>query len=370
MSRRTNTAVWLDKYDRWQIKVQKDGERRTFTCSAPGRTGQRECNRKADEWLESEVFDSKTRVETVVPRFIENMRARGVSSEWCDSEERRCKNWIVPYIGKKKVSSLKESDLQDIIYRAARSTISDPTRGMSKKSLKSLRATMMSLLKYCRRRHMTSLYPETLEIPKNAPTKEKKILQPSDLAKLFLSSKTTRFGKVIDDPYIHAYRYAVLTGLRPGELIGLEWPDIDGDIVRLKRSVTVLGNVTAGKNENAKRYFVMSKMAKQELEQQRPNPETSRVFGIEHEDTYRHFWRRYCAYNDIPYITPYEMRHTFVSMMQSLPEGELKALVGHSKNMDTWGVYGHDVARFKKQTAQKIEAIFTELLNPDPNNSA
>lgn len=370
MSRRTNTAAWLEKHSRWQIKVQKDGERRTFTCSTPGRAGQRECNRKADEWLESEVYDSKTRVEAVVPRFIENMRARGVSAEWCASEERRCQNWLVPFIGKKKISSLKESDFQDIIYRAARSTISDPNRGMSKKGLKNLRATMMAFLKYCRRQHMTSLYPEALIIPKNAPVQEKRILQPSDLAKLFLSSKTTRFGTVIDDPYIHAYRFAVLTGLRPGELIGLEWPDIDGDIVRLKRSVTVLGNVTAGKNENARRYFVMSKMAKQELEQQRKVSETSRVFGIDHEDTYRGFWKRYCAYNDIPYITPYEMRHTFVSMMQSLPEGELKALVGHSKNMDTWGVYGHDVAHFKKQTAQKIEAIFTELLSFAPDDSA
>ena len=39
MGKRTNTAVWLDKYGRWQIKVQKDGQRRTFTSSKPGRTG-------------------------------------------------------------------------------------------------------------------------------------------------------------------------------------------------------------------------------------------------------------------------------------------------------------------------------------------
>lgn len=54
MGRRTNTAVWLPNQNRWQIKVQKDGVRKTFTSAKPGRTGQREANRKADLWLDEE----------------------------------------------------------------------------------------------------------------------------------------------------------------------------------------------------------------------------------------------------------------------------------------------------------------------------
>ena len=50
-TKRINTAIWLEKYQRWQIKVQKDGERKTFTCPVPGRKGQIECNGKADKWL-------------------------------------------------------------------------------------------------------------------------------------------------------------------------------------------------------------------------------------------------------------------------------------------------------------------------------
>ena len=30
MGRRTNTAIWLEKQQRWQIKVQKNGERKAF----------------------------------------------------------------------------------------------------------------------------------------------------------------------------------------------------------------------------------------------------------------------------------------------------------------------------------------------------
>lgn len=38
--KRTNTAKWVESAQRWQINVQKDGKRKTFTSTKPGRTGQ------------------------------------------------------------------------------------------------------------------------------------------------------------------------------------------------------------------------------------------------------------------------------------------------------------------------------------------
>lgn len=55
MAKRTNTAVWMGKQKRWQINVQKYGERRSFYSSTPGRTGQREANAKADAWLDDNI---------------------------------------------------------------------------------------------------------------------------------------------------------------------------------------------------------------------------------------------------------------------------------------------------------------------------
>lgn len=54
--KRTNTAQWVESRNRWQINVQKDGIRKTFTSSKPGRTGQREANAKADKWLTRALF--------------------------------------------------------------------------------------------------------------------------------------------------------------------------------------------------------------------------------------------------------------------------------------------------------------------------
>ena len=63
MGLRTNTAVWLPNQQRWQINVQKNGVRRSFTSSKPGRTGQREANAKADAWLDDGNSNTRMRVE-------------------------------------------------------------------------------------------------------------------------------------------------------------------------------------------------------------------------------------------------------------------------------------------------------------------
>ena len=60
MGRRTNTAAWNGK--RWRIDVQKDGTRKSFYSSKPGRTGQREANAKADAWLDEGIAAKAPRV--------------------------------------------------------------------------------------------------------------------------------------------------------------------------------------------------------------------------------------------------------------------------------------------------------------------
>jgi len=45
MGRRANTATWIDQYNRWQIKVQKDRIRKTFYSSEKERKRQCGCHR-------------------------------------------------------------------------------------------------------------------------------------------------------------------------------------------------------------------------------------------------------------------------------------------------------------------------------------
>ena len=80
MGLRTNTAIWLPNQQRWQIKVQKDGVRRTFTSAKPGRTGQREANRKADAWLDEGIASTTKRCADVWAEFMISVKATAGSS--------------------------------------------------------------------------------------------------------------------------------------------------------------------------------------------------------------------------------------------------------------------------------------------------
>ena len=62
-------------------------------------------------------------------------------------------------------------------------------------------------------------------------------------------------------------------------------------------------------------------------------------------------------------ITLYELRHTFVSIAKSLPEGEIKSLVGHSQNMDTYGVYSHAFEGDFDKVSNDIQVCFDNILN-------
>ena len=345
MSERKNEAVWIESRQRWQINVQSDGVRRTFTSSTKGKKGKIEAEKKADKWLETHLIGESTKCDVMLDRFYEHKRATTSKPNYTQVEY-YSRAFIKPIIGKKRIGRITENDLQLVIDSAFNNS------GLSKKTLTNIRATLMSFMKYCRKAKVTTLFPEGLMIPKKAVRYEKHIAQPDDIKKLFSCNQTVRYNKVCEDHYLHAYRFAVLTGLRPGELLGLQWGDIsDTGILTIHRAINDDGDITDGKNENARRSLSVKGIAQTELEAQRKmllskGILTKWVFA-NHEGEYtrqkrfRTAWASYCSFNGLSKVTPYEMRHTYVSLNDEMPDGLKKKALGHSKNMDTEGVYGH-----------------------------
>ena len=71
----------------------------------------------------------------------------------------------------------------------------------------------------------------------------------------------------------------------------------------------------------------------------------------------------FCAANGLEPVSLYELRHTFVSVVKTLPEGEIKPLVGHSQDMDTFGQYSHVLTGDAENTARAVNAAFVKLLH-------
>ncbi len=357
MGKRVNTATWHEKYQRWQINVQKDGIRKSFYSSKQGRTGQRECNAKADAWLDDNMDNTKIKVSALFAEYLQSQKETTSKSNWLKIESIG-KNWILPNIGTIRIENLNEQHLQKIIDKAV-------AAGRAKKTISNIRAIEMSFLKYCRKCKKTTLLPENVSIPKSVRSNSKNVLQPDALKILFQSEQTVYRKKTIPDKYINAYRFQVCTGLRPGELVALKWDDISDGVVNIRQSINAYGEKTSGKNEKAQRRFALSPLACSILQNQKKMNTNKYIFDILNQEHYRESWGRYCKANNIEYVSPYELRHTFVSIAKQLPAGEVKNLVGHSKNMDTFGVYGHDMNGDAERVANQINTLFEGLLSQE-----
>ena len=344
---RTNEARWTG--ERWRIDIQRDGRRKSFYSSTPGKKGKIEAEKKADKWLSGE--DSNVRVETMVDRWMNDLSLYA-SSAHISQYSVFLRRYILPEIGRKRVSSVTEIDLQRIIDKAYHE------RNLAYKTLTNIRVCISTFFKYCRMAQVTILRPENLRIPKSATRGEKHIAQPDDLKVLFSES---------DAHYINAFRFAILTGLRPGELLALQWSDIKGNVITIRRAVNHDGEITQGKNRNANRSFRLSDRAVAVLADQRKKILSPYVFPdkngrLTNQARYRRAWYKFCEENGISRITPYEMRHTFVSVADDLPEGLKRQVVGHSRSMDTEGVYGHQKRGDMERAADLIGAAFDRIL--------
>ncbi|MFV0400425.1 MAG: tyrosine-type recombinase/integrase [Oscillospiraceae bacterium] len=355
--KRVSTAKWYQKYKRWQINVQKDKVRRSFYSSKRGLCGKRECHEKADAWLEM-FEDGRPNVSVMYMKFIDELKLRTSKSYW-GNYEGYWRNWMHVSMKKKKMEQLTEQHFQDILNAAYK-------KGLSKKTLRNMRGCFSSFLKFCRKAKKTSLTTEHLYIPKKAPEKERVILQPNDLHILF-SRDTTLFNK--DDKYeplVFAFRLQTATGMRPGEVLGLKWEDLDfkRGLISIVRSINVQREFTTGKNDNAIRSFAMTKLTRSTLIGHlfRNGMVSEYVFSLKgtwvRPSTFYDRWIKYRNHQRITHASPYCLRHTFISVIKCLPVGVVKPLVGHSVNMDTYKVYGHELEGEKAQAASLVQTEF------------
>ena len=376
MAERKNEAVWLEKYGRWQIKVQFDGERRTFSSSTPGRKGKIEAEKKADAWLTTGLASGNVRLGKLWDEYVADLLDRfGETGTSYRQPELMGRRYIVPRLQYKRISSITPKDWQDCIDAAYRESKAR-SKPLSEKTLKVLRATITSFWKYCRSRRIPIDYHRDedgpLTIPRDAVTVEKSILTPDDVRTLFAVDTIPHRGKQEPCWYIHAWRLLVTTGLRPGELTGLQWEDISDTRLSVRRSVNALGEITSGKNKNARRVIELPAIAKDILAAQRQMLQSSGIISpwifpahdgavSEPRNIYRQ-WQTYCRLHGMTQTSLYELRHTMISINVEMPEALLQQMVGHSRSMDTRGTYGHAIDDFRHETAQKVDTALGKII--------
>lgn len=349
---------------RWRIQVQIDGKRHSFSSKTPGPKGRKEVIRKYENWYYGEATGEKT-VGKVASEYLEDIKARcGENCAAYVQNEGYIRLYVLPRCADKKICKMTLRDWQAVINEAR-----GQNKPLSEKTLKNLRGMIMAIIKFGYEDYQCEMPRGRLYIPKGHSKNEKEILQKDDVRRLLEQS---------DLWYHPLFCFLLLTGMRPGEALGLKVSDFSQDKVTIRRAVNARGFVTEGKNENAKRMIPIGELASGILRKtiqrnEEYNLRTEWIFcspdGSQgNQSTMRNHWLALKKERNLP-GTVYSLRHTFISMMKNvLPEQTIKDIVGHSVSMDTFGTYGHILDGADRRAAEVIDLTFgKECTKSAPN---
>ncbi len=366
MSKRANASIpqWIEPEQRWRYRVVIDGTRRSFYSSNPSeKAGPAECRRKAGLAKSGQIDPTMVQLEKAWADYLEDIKKRkGLDSNAYLTAYQVGKAQILPKLGKKPISDITDQDWQEILYakpqRAGRSA------PLSRKTLMNIRGEIMLFAKYAKKKRLIDHKPEDLEIPATAEYVGRQILQPEQLLAFLLDD---------DDKYVYlgAWQLSCVTGLRPGEAYGLQDSDTADGVLDIKRAINARNKLTRGKNTNAQRDMLETEisgliLARQKARKLRWQVVSPWLFcdkqaGQPNARSAYYEWEKYRIERGLVGVSPYSMRHTFVTYVYDKEKRKLlQQALGHSATMNTER-YKHQLDADKVRMAETIDEAFSDI---------
>ena len=193
------------------------------------------------------------------------------------------------------------------------------------------------------------------------------------------------------------FHIALFCGMRRGEIVALEWSDIDfekSEISITKSTVSVKGRSVTKKPKTKASIRKVSvpahivstaKIYRKEQLQYRMSIGSQWIgdnyIFIQwdgkqmHPDTpYKTFKKIIAKYNEtvgekekLPDIALHGLRHTNATLLisQNVDVNTVAGALGHSRASTTTDIYGHSLKKAKEEAAKKMESLFYQEQNPD-----
>lgn len=297
-----------------------------------------------------------------------------------DTYERIASKWILPKIGKTRITNLTGADFQAIYTSMVNAE-------KAKSSIEVCHAIVKGVMNSAVDDEIIRDNPvRRPKLPTKSGKAGKKLREKEHHAAL-TKEQQALFETYAAKSYLHNYFSILLrTGMRGGELLGLKWSDIDkgNKILHVKRTLKYLSGrgffEDTPKSKSSIRDIPILPDVMQALEDQRNfwhfkitriGTKNERYLfcndqgGPLHPDETRREMRAIieairAAGHDFPDVTPHTLRHTFATraIESGMNPQVLKTILGHSTLAMTMDLYSHVMPDTKAAEMEKIAVAF------------
>ncbi|UAT31461.1 site-specific integrase [Bacillus badius] len=179
---------------------------------------------------------------------------------------------------------------------------------------------------------------------------------------------------------------AVLTGMRKGELLGLEWGavDLEAGTISVKQNLVYAGGkqiVKETKTKHSQRIISLPPEILPELKAFKKEWNKNRLLTADlweggehnfvfsayhgkplHQHSVKNWWARFIKRHDLRYIRFHDLRHTSATLL--LNKGEnvkvISSRLGHANVLTTLNIYSHTLRKADELAANHFSSFFAD----------
>lgn len=376
MSKKNNVKS-NDGYFRTRICIGKDENGRYKYKSFYGKT-QSEADKKAREYKATiekgiDIAGAEDSFAKWAERWLRFKKGKVGNSQY-KAYESLLKH-LIDYFGGESIKEIRMMNIQDLIDSLANSKSEYTGNLYSYKTLKEIKGTAVQVFNYAIDNRAIEYNPASRVIIPEAAKKERRCISDEEEARIIFFPHRMQAPAMI----------MLYAGLRRGEVIPLQWSDIDFEsrTITVNKAVELSGNqpeLKSTKTEAGNRIVfinpILLKFLKKHKEKSNSEYVCPSLNGVMFtQSAWAKAWNSYLLDMDIEYgterkskynpnysglqaierFTPHDLRHTFTTRLveSGVNPKEAQMQIGHSSITTTLDIYTHLSDEHIKQEMQK-----------------